>query len=148
MTDASINRDLSSPDILRLAADIVVSYVANNRVPAGDVPKLLKSVHDSLLGLDPSAGDAKAPETKQKPAVPISRSVHNDYIICLEDGKKLTMLKRYLHSRYGLSPEDYRRKWKLPPEYPMVAPAYADRRSQFAKSIGLGTGVRRKSSAG
>jgi predicted transcriptional regulator len=76
--------------------------------------------------------------------VPISRSIQHDHIVCLEDGKKLTMLKRYLRSRYALSPEDYRRRWGLPPDYPMVAPAYAARRSDFAKQIGLGKGVRRK----
>jgi len=82
---------------------------------------------------------------RQRPAVPISRSVQHDYIVCLEDGKKLKMLKRYLRSRYDMSPEDYRRKWGLPPDYPMVAPAYAERRSAFAKKIGLGRGVRRRS---
>ena len=81
---------------------------------------------------------------KQKPAVPVSRSIQNDYLVCLEDGKKLKMLKRYLRSKYDLSPEDYRRKWNLSPDYPMVAPAYAARRSDFAKQIGLGKGVRRK----
>ena len=84
------------------------------------------------------------PPEKKKPAVPIGRSVQPDYIVCLEDGKKLKMLKRYLRARYNLSPDEYRRRWGLPPDYPMVAPAYAQRRSDFAREIGLGRGVRRK----
>jgi predicted transcriptional regulator len=99
-----------------------------------------------LSSLDANATVNSAPAEKQKPAVPISRSLQNDHIVCLEDGQKLTMLKRYLRTRYDMSPEDYRRKWGLPSDYPMVAPAYASRRSDFAKSIGLGKGVRRKSS--
>ena len=87
-----------------------------------------------------------APAERPKPAVPIGRSVQHDHIVCLEDGVKLKMLKRYLRSHFGMSPEDYRRRWGLPPEYPMVAPAYAARRSEFAKKIGLGKGVRRRTS--
>ena len=125
--------------------DIVASYVANNSVDAAAIPELIRTVHQSLGSLGESAPANPAPAEKQKPAAPISRSVQHDYIICLEDGQKLTMLKRYLRARYDMSPEDYRRKWGLPPDYPMVAPAYASRRSEFAKSIGLGKGVRRKS---
>jgi predicted transcriptional regulator len=132
-------------DTLRLAADIVASYVANNSVPADAIPGLVKTVHHSLRNLGESSVSAPVSIEKVKPAVPISRSVQHDHIVCLEDGKKLTMLKRYLRARYDMSPEDYRRKWGLPPDYPMVAPAYAARRSDFAKSIGLGKGVRRKS---
>ena len=135
----------SHEDRLRLAVNIVASYVARNRVAAADVPRLIRSVHESLSELGRADPEPDVSEARQKPAVPVSKSVQSDYIVCLEDGKKLTMLKRYLRSRYGMSPEDYRRKWRLPPDYPMVAPAYADRRSQFAKSIGLGTGVRRRS---
>jgi predicted transcriptional regulator len=94
----------------------------------------------STLG-DPGADRALE---RPKPAAPINKSIHNDYIICLEDGKKLKMLKRYLRSNFSLSPDDYRKRWGLPPDYPMVAPAYAARRSEFAKRIGLGRGVRRK----
>jgi predicted transcriptional regulator len=141
----SLPDTLSSEDTLRLAADIVVAYVSNNAVSADDIPRLVHSVHRSLSGLGQEPPAAKSTTEKAKPAVPVSRSVHHDYIVCLEDGKHLTMLKRYLRSRYDLSPEEYRRKWGLPPEYPMVAPAYASRRSEFAKSIGLGKGVRRKS---
>ena len=129
-------------DILRLSADIVAAYVAQNSLAASDVPDIIRSVHETLRSLDnPQAAQSLE---KQKPAVPISRSVQDDHIVCLEDGKKLKMLKRYLRTRYDLSPEDYRRKWNLPPDYPMVAPAYAARRSDFAKQIGLGRGVRRR----
>jgi len=146
---AESNQDELTPmDTLRLAADIVASYVANNTVAAEAIPELVKTVHRSLTNLSESSVPVPASTDKAKPAVPVSRSVQHDYIVCLEDGKKLTMLKRYLRARYDLSPEDYRRKWGLPPDYPMVAPAYANRRSEFAKSIGLGKGVRRKSKAG
>ena len=119
---------------------IVAAYVAQNNMPAVGVAELIKSVHGALA--DINAPPVVAPE-RRKPAVPISRSVQHEFIVCLEDGKKLKMLKRYLRSRYDLSPEEYRRRWGLPPEYPMVAPAYAARRSDFAKKIGLGRGVRR-----
>jgi len=130
-------------DLLRLSAEIVASYVGQNTLPVGGVAPLIQAVHSVLSGLGRTAPAPEAPE-RPKPAVPISRSVQHDYIVCLEDGKKLKMLKRYLRSRYGLSPEDYRRRWGLPPEYPMVAPVYAARRSDFAKQIGLGKGVRRR----
>jgi predicted transcriptional regulator len=98
-----------------------------------------------LAGLERThGGAAPAPGERQKPAVPVSRSIQDDFIVCLEDGARLKMLKRYLRSRYNMSPEEYRRKWGLPPDYPMVAPAYAQRRSDFARQIGLGKGVRRK----
>jgi predicted transcriptional regulator len=139
-----MGKELPAENRLRLAVNIVASYVSRNRVPAGDVPRLIRSVHESLSSIERKEPEPEAPEARQKPAVPVSKSIQPDYIVCLEDGKKLTMLKRYLRSRYGMSPEDYRRKWRLPLDYPMVAPAYADRRSQFAKSIGLGTGVRRR----
>ena len=127
---------------VRWSADIVASYISQNTVPVSAIPELIRSVYDTLSHLG-EGQPQRAPE-RQKPAVPISRSVHDDYIICLEDGKRLKMLKRYLRSRYDMSPEDYRRKWGLPPDYPMVAPAYAARRSDFAKQIGLGRGVRRR----
>ena len=117
------------------------AYVAQNTLPTASIPELIRTVYVAMGGLSPAA--PKSTE-KQKPAVPISRSVHQDYIVCLEDGKQLKMLKRYLRSRYDMSPEEYRRKWGLPPDYPMVAPAYAARRSDFAKQIGLGKGVRRR----
>jgi len=138
-SDAQI---LESPtdDILRWSAEIVAAYVAQNNMPAAGVAELIRSVHGALS----SIGQAPAVEPeRRKPAVPVSRSVQHDFIVCLEDGKKLKMLKRYLRSHYDLSPEDYRRKWNLPADYPMVAPVYAARRSDFAKKIGLGRGVRR-----
>lgn len=137
---------LSNTDIARMSAEVVAAYVANNTVPTAGVPELIRTVHEALANLDAPPPPAPAPE-KQKPAVPISRSVQDDYIVCLEDGAKLKMLKRYLRSRYNMSPEEYRRKWGLPPDYPMVAPAYAARRSDFARQIGLGKGVRRRRGA-
>jgi predicted transcriptional regulator len=128
--------------LLRLSAEIVAAYVGQNIIPASAVPDLIGQVHQTLARLGRT--EAAPPAERQKPAVPIGRSVQHDYVVCLEDGKRLKMLKRYLRSRYGMSPEDYRRKWGLPPEYPMVAPAYAERRSDFAKKIGLGRGVRRR----
>ena len=127
-------------EILRLVTEIVAAYVSKNPVPASELPTIIKNVRATLGDL--ANGDARGlPRT---PAVPVRKSVQPDFIVCLEDGKKLKMLKRYLRSRYDMSPEEYRRRWGLPPDYPMVAPAYAARRSDFAKQIGLGRGVRRK----
>ncbi len=133
----------SGEEILRLGAGIVAAYVSRNAVPADAVPDLIRTVHQALDQLTRDAPVAAA-EERAKPAVPVSRSIQHDFIVCLEDGKKLKMLKRYLRSRYNLSPDEYRRRWGLPPDYPMVAPAYAARRSDFAKKIGLGRGVRRR----
>ncbi len=131
-------------DKLRWSADIVASYVSQNSMAPAGIPDLIRSVYEALNTLgQPTTAPVRAIE-KQKPAIAISKSVHEDYIVCLEDGKRLKMLKRYLRSRYDMSPEEYRRKWALPPDYPMVAPAYAARRSDFAKQIGLGRGVRRR----
>jgi predicted transcriptional regulator len=135
--------EASDQDRLRWSADIVAAYVSQNALPASGIPELIRSVYDALSNLGQAPAPAR-PAEKQKPAVPVSKSVHDDYIVCLEDGKRLKMLKRYLRSRYDMSPEEYRRKWSLPPDYPMVAPAYAARRSDFAKQIGLGRGVRRR----
>jgi len=132
----------SPEELLRLGAEIVAAYVSRNAVSAEAVPDIIRTVHHALEGLNRAAPPAV--EERPKPAVPISKSVQHDYIVCLEDGKKLKMLKRYLRSRYDLSPDEYRRRWGLPPDYPMVAPAYAARRSDFAKQIGLGRGVRRR----
>ncbi|MDO9335370.1 MAG: MucR family transcriptional regulator [Caulobacter sp.] len=143
---ADTTRPLVSSDteLLQLGSDIVSAYVTRNSIGASALPDLIRTVHETLKGLEGGEVVAAQPAAKPKPAVPIGRSVQHDYIVCLEDGKRLTMLKRYLRARYDMSPEDYRRKWGLPPEYPMVAPAYAERRSDFAKKIGLGKGVRRK----
>jgi len=135
------NDDDSGFDLLGLSSEIVAAFVAQNSVPADELPALIRSVHGALSGL--GAPETVAPvAVRGKPAVPISRSVQPEYLVCLEDGKQLKMLKRYLRSRYGMTPEDYRRRWGLPPDYPMVAPGYAAKRSDFAKQIGLGRGVR------
>ena len=146
MANDSETSGLSKGDILRLSADIVVAYVGRNAVGAGAVPDVLGQVYDALARLGEASPPVAATQ-KQRPAVPIARSVQHDHIVCLEDGRQLKMLKRYLRSRFDMSPEEYRRKWGLPPDYPMVAPAYAERRSAFAKEIGLGRGVRRRSGA-
>ena len=142
----SVGPDADGPsgeDIMRLGAGIVAAYVSRNQVAADAVPDVIRTVHQALTQLTGAAAPAQ-PEERPKPAVPIGRSVQHDYIVCLEDGKKLKMLKRYLRSRYNMSPDEYRRRWGLQPDYPMVAPAYAARRSDFAKKIGLGRGVRRR----
>jgi len=141
MSSGSEPETISGEDLLRLGAEIVAAYVSRNVVAIDAVPDVIRSVHKTLHGL--SHEPAAVVEDRPKPAVSIGKSVQHDFIVCLEDGKKLKMLKRYLRSQYNLSPEEYRRRWGLPPEYPMVAPAYAERRSAFAKSIGLGRGVRR-----
>ena len=128
-------------ELLSLTADIVAAHVANNNVSTSEVPQLIAQVHAALTGL---TEPKKAEEPELQPAVPVRSSVKHDYIVCLEDGKKLKMLKRYLRTNYNMTPEEYRTKWKLPRDYPMVAPAYAARRSDFAKQIGLGRGVRRR----
>ncbi|MBB4209991.1 transcriptional regulator [Rhodothalassium salexigens] len=142
MTDSK-KTSLASENTLQYATDIVTAYVSNNPLPPSELPAIIQSTHDMLSKL--AAGQATVEEEAPKPAVPIKKSITNDYLICLEDGKKLKMLKRYLRSRYNMSPEEYRAKWNLPPDYPMVAPSYAAKRSEFAKEIGLGRGGRGKS---
>ncbi len=122
-------------DVLRMAVDIVAAYVANNTVPASQVPEVINTVYNSLTSI--GGGSEAAPEPA-KPAVSVRRSVTPDYIVCLEDGKKLKMLKRHLRAAYDMSPDEYRAKWGLAADYPMVAPNYAAQRSAFAKKIGLG----------
>jgi predicted transcriptional regulator len=123
-------------DPIHLASDIVAAYVSNNKVNAEDLPTLLQHVYGAVSNL---IGNAYGFSGQRNPAVPIDKSITPDFVICLEDGKKLKMLKRYLRTHYNLTPEEYRRKWGLPADYPMVAPNYAKRRSQFARDIGLGT---------
>ena len=125
----------SDAERLRLTSEIVASFVSNNPLPSNSLPELIRSVHDALGDL---MGDSNEPEPRPDPAVAISKSVTPDYLVCLEDGRKLKMLKRYLRSRYDMTPEEYRARWNLPADYPMVAPNYAKRRSEFAKEIGLG----------
>ena len=124
-----------SEALVTLTADIVAAHVSNNSVAISDIPLVIRSVHEALAGL----GNAEEPEVKQEPAVSIRSSVKPDYIVCLEDGKKLKMLRRHLMTHYNMTPDDYRAKWNLPKDYPMTAPAYAEKRRALAKEIGLGT---------
>ena len=126
----------SHTELLALTADIVSSHFANNTVAPGEVPGVIESVYATLARL---GTPAEGPAPKQEPAVPVRSSIKPDYIVCLEDGKKLKMLKRHLMTRYGMTPDDYRTKWGLAADYPMVAPNYAEQRRTLAKSIGLGT---------
>jgi len=131
-----IGERVSRDDVLRMAVDVVAAYVSNNQISSGQISQVINSVYYSLMGLDGTPYQVAA--ELQKPAVSIRKSVTPDYIVCLEDGKMLKMLKRHLRTTYNLTPEEYRTKWGLPPDYPMVAPNYAKQRSQFAKDIGLG----------
>ncbi len=133
---------MSHAELLQMTTQIVSSYVSNNEISGSQIPDVIRSAYGALSarGID---NDEAAPNRK-KPAVSVRRSVTPDYIVCLEDGKKLKMLKRHLRTAYGLSPEEYRAKWGLPADYPMVSPNYAALRSAFAKKIGLG---RKRSSA-
>ncbi len=131
MTDSS-----ASAELLALTADIVAAHVGNNTVAVGDVPTLISGTYEALARLN---GAVPAPAAPPEPAVPVRSSVKPDHIVCLEDGKKLKMLKRHLMTRYNLTPEAYRQKWNLPADYPMVAPDYAAERRGLALRIGLGT---------
>ena len=128
------SRDL--PELVELTAKIVSAYVSNNTIVAGDIPQLINETHAALSR---ATGSVAPPEREElKPKVPVKKSVAPDHIVCLEDGKKLKMLKRHLRSTYSMTPEEYRARWGLPADYPMVAPNYAAQRSAFAKKIGLG----------
>lgn len=130
-----------SGDLLALTTEIVAAHVSNNTVAVGDLGQLINQVYQSLanIGSAPTA----APATRPQPAVSVKKSIQPDYLVCLEDGKKLKMLKRHLKTAYNMSPEAYRERWSLPNDYPMVAPNYARQRSRLAKEIGLGTRARR-----
>ena len=130
--------------LITLTADIVAAHVSNNSVSVNDLAQLIQNVHGALAGL---SGPSSAPEAKPEPRVPIRSSVKPDFIVCLEDGKKLKMLKRHLMTHYSLTPDQYRAKWGLASDYPMVAPNYAEQRRALAKAIGLGT-KRRKTNKG
>ena len=136
------NTDQSN-ELLALTTEIVAAHVSNNTVALGDLGQLINQVYSSLANIGTAPA---APASRPQPAVSIKKSILPDYIVCLEDGKKLKMLKRHLMTAYGLTPEQYREKWDLPPEYPMVAPNYAAKRSELARKIGLGAkgGRRRK----
>jgi predicted transcriptional regulator len=127
-------------DLLALTTNIVSAHVANNSVALADLPRLIREVHDTLANV---GGTTQREQERPTPAVPVRRSVTPEYIVCLEDGKKLKMLKRHLKTAYNLTPEEYRDRWGLPADYPMVAPSYAKQRSKLAKDIGLGTRSRR-----
>ena len=130
----------SAGDLLALTTEIVAAHVANNPVAVADLPKLIGQVYTAIAAATMGAAAIERPQ----PAVPIRKSVTRDYIICLEDGKKLKMLKRHLSTSFGLTPNEYRERWGLPSDYPMVAPSYVARRRALAKKIGLGTRFRRR----
>lgn len=125
---------ISEEDMLRMTTEVVSAFVGNNALSPSQIPEIIKTVYGSLSAISGDGSGKDAP----KPAVPIRRSITPDFIVCLEDGKKLKMLKRHLRTTYNLTPEEYRAKWGLPADYPMVAPNYAQQRSDFAKRIGLG----------
>ena len=127
-------------EIIEMTADIVSAYVGNNSVATADLPNLIQSVHRALAGV--AAGVEAVEAAPKEPAVPLKRSITPDYLICLEDGRKFKSLKRHLRTKYNMSPEEYRSKWGLPKDYPMVAPNYAKARSELAKQMGLGQGGR------
>jgi len=131
------NNQLLMNELLGLTADIVSSHVSNNTVAVADLPMLIENVFNTLKGLDRSL---TTQADRPKPAVPIKKSITPEFIICLEDGKKLKMLKRHLRSQYDMTPDEYRERWGLGADYPMVAPDYADQRRELAKQIGLGRG--------
>ena len=137
-----MNMDEKS-EIIEMTADIVSAYVGNNSVSAADLPSLIQSVHRALSGVTAAAEPVEV--APKEPAVPVKRSIQPDFLICLEDGRKFKSLKRHLRTKYNLSPEDYRAKWNLPKDYPMVAPSYAKARSDLAKQMGLGQGGRQAS---
>jgi predicted transcriptional regulator len=133
---------IETENYIELAADIVSAYVSNNSVPATDLPALISEIHTALIRV--TVGNTAPASEAPKPAVPAKKSITNEFIVCLEDGRKFKSLKRHLRTQYNLSPDEYREKWGLPPDYPMVAPNYAKARSNLAKQMGLGQQRRRK----
>jgi predicted transcriptional regulator len=134
--------DTAAKSFIDLTANIVSAYVSNNPTPASELPALINQIHAALLKV--STGRAELPLEPARPAVPVKKSMTADYLICLEDGKRFKSLKRHLRTRYSMTPEQYRDKWNLPADYPMVAPNYAVARSQLAKKMGLGQQRRRR----
>jgi len=134
---------MAEEELLRMTADVVAAYVSNNTLPTAQLAEVINAVYNSLKSLE--GQPAESHSEPLKPAVPVRKSVTPDYLVCLEDGKKLKMLKRHLRSTYNMTPDEYRAKWGLPADYPMVAPNYAEQRSEFAKKIGLGRGTGRQS---
>ncbi|WP_343718184.1 MucR family transcriptional regulator [Inquilinus sp.] len=137
MEDEASTSGRNNDDLVQMTTQIVTSYISRNTVPTDQLGSVIQAIHDALRNVGSAPAAAPAP-AQAKPAVPIRRSVQPDHIVCLEDGKKLKMLKRHLRTTYGMTPEEYRAKWGLPADYPMVAPNYAEQRSAFAKKIGLG----------
>ena len=135
------DNDQNAETLITLTADIVAAHVSNNSVALSEIPTLIRNIHGALTSL----GEAPAPAAgRPEPAVPVRASVKPDHIVCLEDGRKMKTLKRYLMTRYSMTPDDYRRRWNLPADYPMVAPNYAEQRRSLAKSIGLGKQPRKR----
>jgi predicted transcriptional regulator len=132
--------EIHNASVIELTADITSAYISSNAMAASDLPSLIRNIFGALTGVDPSA---KKPVEVQTPAVSIKKSITDEHLVCLEDGRKFKSLKRHLRTKYNLSPEDYRAKWGLPKTYPMVAPAYAAARSNLAKQMGLGQGGRK-----
>jgi predicted transcriptional regulator len=134
--------DAGGKNFIELTASIVSAYLSNNPTPAGDIPNLISQVHSALMRV--SSGRTEAPLEPAKPAVSLKKSIAPDYLVCLEDGKRFKSLKRHLRTQYSMTPEQYREKWGLPADYPMVAPNYAVARSQLAKKMGLGQQQRKR----
>lgn len=134
--------DTENDHLLTLTTNIVSAHLSNNAVSTEDIPALIRKVYSTLANVHQEGGVMIS--ERPQPAVPIKKSIHADYIVCLEDGKKLKMLKRHLKTAYNMTPEQYRERWGLPADYPMVAPNYANQRSKLAKDIGLGTASRKK----
>jgi predicted transcriptional regulator len=145
MADTAVVK-VAEEELLRMTAEVVAAYVSNNTLATTQLADVIHTVFNSLRTLDGQV--VEAPAEVLNPAVAIRKSITPEYLICLEDGKKLKMLKRHLRSTYNMSPDEYRAKWGLAPEYPMVAPKYAQQRSEFAKKIGLGRGTGRRSPRG
>src|SRR5829696_6308613 len=139
-----MSESVTSANYIELAADIVSEYVSNNSVPSSDLPSLINDIHSALVRV--AGGGIEMPAEVPKPVIPVKKSVTPDYIICLEDGKKFKSLKRHLRTQYNMTPEQYRERWGLPSDYPMVAPNYAKARSQLAKEMGLGQQRRKRRS--
>jgi predicted transcriptional regulator len=138
----TVTPKIAEEELLRMTTDVVAAYVRNNTLPTAQLADVINAVYSSLKSLEGQVAQAQ-PEPL-KPAVPIRKSITPEFLICLEDGKELKMLKRHLRSTYNMTPDAYRSKWGLAPDYPMVAPKYAERRSEFAKKIGLGRGTGRQ----
>jgi predicted transcriptional regulator len=137
-----MSEELKAGNLLQMATTIVAAHISKSTVPAAEIPRLLSDIYQALSGI--AGGRLSAAPGRSEPAVSVKKSITPDYIVCLECGKKQKMLKRHIRTAYGLSPEQYRQKWDLPPEYPMVSSNYAKRRSALARQIGLGTGGKRR----